>query len=447
MNFTITISGLIVFSLFGTVFAITPVYYSEEKCDIEKDLKNYQKLLQDDAVVNAFLQKYPDAVSIPSSAIDDSGSQISIQYKHNNGTSKVQLTVQIIGYRQTTHECFVPFSHVLNYSEHGRNLVIVTYENQTQEILDFLKGTQKQSPASILLHSSWSALPVVIDQYRYYIPYKTSGTNIGGMFPNCVIDSLLVSLDSSSDGKITIAMPRYVLDAKDGNNDADYIVILDDEEADFKETETDSQFRILEIQTKKDSRNLEIIATSTTYQVKEPNCGIKKTPQYNVLLTPIQQFKSGIEADEIICKKGMVKLEREENGMSSCVKQTSVIPLLLRNWAALSDITITQGFLDHEIKNATIDSMSFYAAKGCAGGIKITLHATDEGSLAIKIPSKLALMLYSNEEGIVPSHEYVVYVNGIEVPYGETINDDAKTLRIEFNKDAKKIEIIGTCLI
>lgn len=149
MKFIFLVPILAVFSLVGTSFALTPVYYSENKCDIEKDLKNYRELLRNDVIVQTFLQKYPDTITVIPSAIDDSGGQVNIQYKHDDGVSKTQLTVQIIGYRETTHECFVPFSHVLNYSEHDRHFLIESYEDQTQEILDFLNGVKNQTPIII----------------------------------------------------------------------------------------------------------------------------------------------------------------------------------------------------------------------------------------------------------------------------------------------------------
>lgn len=284
-------------------------------------------------------------------------------------------------------------------------------------------------------------------QYEYFIPYKISEGKISDLILDCNVLGMVIHLQDIEDN-LTINIPRKLIDAKTQGQDDDFIVLVDGKEADFEEIDPNQESRTLQIQLSKSSTTIEILASNVGMFPEPGFCGMADTDnsQYFRLLSPLQQFKSEIPTDKIQCKTGLVKLEKTENNLVSCVRETSVIPLLLRDWAILGDVTITGGFLEHDIKNGTITSMSFYANKDCAGGIQIFVQPSSNGSLQITIPKKLESLFYKNSEYAL-SDRYIVYVNGIESAYSDVLNDTARLLKIEFTKNAKNIEIIGTCLI
>ena len=55
--------------------------------------------------------------------------------------------------------------------------------------------------------------------------------------------------------------------------------------------------------------------------------------QHTVLPSPLQQFKSGISANNVTCNQGLELIFKIENGYPACVKQDTVEKLVGREWA------------------------------------------------------------------------------------------------------------------
>ncbi len=88
----------------------------------------------------------------------------------------------------------------------------------------------------------------------------------GGTVKNMIIDSeifaLVVIIDSTSDGQITLELPRSFIDAKktDGNDDT-YIILIDGIEVQYQETKTDTQSRTIKIEFDQGDSDIEVIGT------------------------------------------------------------------------------------------------------------------------------------------------------------------------------------------
>jgi predicted secreted protein with PEFG-CTERM motif len=87
----------------------------------------------------------------------------------------------------------------------------------------------------------------------------------GGIVKDMIIDfeglSLVVSIESTSDGEITLKMPRELIDAKKTNGEDDvFIILIDGAEVIFEE-DTSSSDRILTINFLKGDSDIEIIGT------------------------------------------------------------------------------------------------------------------------------------------------------------------------------------------
>ncbi len=574
MKYVLIVLGLIVFSMIGTSFAIIPVYYSEDKCDMDEDLQNYREILQDDIVVKTFLQKYPNAISIPAIGIDDSDPpQTSVHYLYEDDTAFAQLTILILGHGVKLDDCFVPFSYTLNYQNNSKTSQIINYAVDTQELRDFLNNApqsssithddllnnyenndliiegkvisldstqnqtkydiqvehyyknQKQSKLisaftlsedsqqsvfqkddrvvlyikqekgkyliqnpsfkvdyecnsgiwgsflapsynDILMRRSpatgnfpefsepdganglykagkemqitynvenygpmikfatvnfsvslnqkviftderritvpacsgrvplnWNFTPQSGDysvkvnvsgtykvhdksfqfseprvenifqsrqnwaggsidrmtypisepdysiyslkykHHEYFIPYQLSGASLEKMELSCETSSLLVQLQNAEGGSLTVNLARKMLSSKAGEGDSNFIILVDREEAHFKEIDSNSDSRILEISFGKDAKLIEIIATQWVTQMPYPKtCGtaeLEESPYYK-LLSPLEQYHNGIEASQVKCKEDFTLLKKANSGLPICVRFETGFKLLER---------------------------------------------------------------------------------------------------------------------
>jgi len=92
------------------------------------------------------------------------------------------------------------------------------------------------------------------------IGYEITGGKLTSIMPDVDANSLIVSIDATNDGSLTLTIPRSVLDATMNGEDDDFFVLIDGEEVDFEET-TDSTNRILTIAFPAGAEEIEIIGT------------------------------------------------------------------------------------------------------------------------------------------------------------------------------------------
>ena len=70
------------------------------------------------------------------------------------------------------------------------------------------------------------------------IGYKITGGKLLNIMPDVEAKSLIVSIDATSDGSLTLTIPRSILDSTMNGEDDDFFVLIDGEEVDFDETTT-----------------------------------------------------------------------------------------------------------------------------------------------------------------------------------------------------------------
>jgi predicted secreted protein with PEFG-CTERM motif len=92
------------------------------------------------------------------------------------------------------------------------------------------------------------------------IGYEITGGKLVGISPDVESNSLIISIDATSDGSLTLTIPRSVLDATINGGDDDFFVLIDGEEVDFEET-TSSTDRTLTIAFPAGAEEIEIIGT------------------------------------------------------------------------------------------------------------------------------------------------------------------------------------------
>lgn len=95
----------------------------------------------------------------------------------------------------------------------------------------------------------------------FCVPFEATGAVVTGATVNSATKSLILKIQTESDGSISLAIPRDVLDAAEDGSDVDFIVLVDDEEADFEEIDSDDSTRWVDITFEDGASQIEIIGT------------------------------------------------------------------------------------------------------------------------------------------------------------------------------------------
>ena len=102
---------------------------------------------------------------------------------------------------------------------------------------------------------------IKVDNSKYSLDYLIKGGKVLGA--KIVLDtkSLLISIEPSSEGELTVTIPRGLIDAKIDSDDDSFFVIVDGEEVKYEETKT-KQYRTLTVPFVYGNVEIEIIGTS-----------------------------------------------------------------------------------------------------------------------------------------------------------------------------------------
>ena len=139
----------------------------------------------------------------------------------------------------------------------GTYTIIVQYgtQSRTAETTFSFEGAESK-PAT----SSVSDNTVSIEGSDELIGYKITGGKLVSLMPDVDANSLIVTIEATNDGSLTLTIPRSVMDAKFNGEDDEFFVLVDGEEVDFEETKTASD-RTLTIQFPAGAEEIEIIGT------------------------------------------------------------------------------------------------------------------------------------------------------------------------------------------
>jgi predicted secreted protein with PEFG-CTERM motif len=91
---------------------------------------------------------------------------------------------------------------------------------------------------------------------NYCIPYSISGATVTGARINQATTSMTININTSSDGTLTLDIPRNVLDTKDS-----FFVLVDGEEVDSEESVVTDTTRTVTIMFPNGAEEIEIIGT------------------------------------------------------------------------------------------------------------------------------------------------------------------------------------------
>jgi len=103
--------------------------------------------------------------------------------------------------------------------------------------------------------------PIKVQGSDFELTYAISGGVINQVFPDTEAKSLMVQINSISNGTLAIKLPREVIDAKFGEEDDDFFVVIDGVEVEFDETKTGNE-RTITLEFPEGTEEIEIIGTS-----------------------------------------------------------------------------------------------------------------------------------------------------------------------------------------
>ncbi len=153
------------------------------------------------------------------------------------------------------------YTVVAQYADNANNVGETTFE--------FGGSTITPSSSSQVTSST-----VSVQGSSDLIGYVITGGKLLRITPDSDANSLIISIDATSDGSLTLTIPRSILDATIYSQDDDFFVLVNGEEVDFDETTTYSD-RTLTIAFPSKATEIEILGTyvvsGSTYQ--EPVCG------------------------------------------------------------------------------------------------------------------------------------------------------------------------------
>ncbi len=101
---------------------------------------------------------------------------------------------------------------------------------------------------------------ITVDNTDAVIGYKIINGKVINIAPIEDANSLVITLETTDSGELTVTLPRTLIDAKIGDADDDFFVLVDGEEVDFEEKIT-SMDRTLVISYPSGTEEIEIIGT------------------------------------------------------------------------------------------------------------------------------------------------------------------------------------------
>ena len=112
----------------------------------------------------------------------------------------------------------------------------------------------------LVVNSLVTATTVTIQDSPDLISYEITNAKLLNIIPDLDAVSLLIYIETTDEGSITLSIPRSILDSSINDGDDEFFVLVDGEEVDFEEIRT-SMDRTLTIEFLAGTEQIEIIGT------------------------------------------------------------------------------------------------------------------------------------------------------------------------------------------
>ena len=144
----------------------------------------------------------------------------------------------------------------------GAYTVTVQYgsENRSATATFEFGGSSTVTPPTPVDNTGITDTTISVQGSSDLVGYEITGGKLLSIMPDVDANSLIISVDASEDGSLTLTIPRSVLDATINGGDDEFFVLVDGEEVDFDET-TSSTSRTLTIPFQAGAEEIEVIGT------------------------------------------------------------------------------------------------------------------------------------------------------------------------------------------
>ncbi len=163
--------------------------------------------------------------------------------------------------------------------------------------------------------------------YSDTVQYDITNGKLLNLFVDSDIKSIIIEIQSYGDGYITLTLPRSIIDAKSGNADDNFIVMVDYNNVDFAEKETTSTSRTLVIPFTDGSQEIQIIGTQVSSIEAVPPAEIPEGE--NSFGTLVVIFVSNL-ANEDGCSEGDRKFAEDMGNLAWTYLAQYSIPTTLQ---------------------------------------------------------------------------------------------------------------------
>ncbi len=141
------------------------------------------------------------------------------------------------------------YTILVQYGDNKNNSATTSFEfgGVTEEPVDQIASTVTDTTVSV-------------GEGNDLVGYEITGGKLLSIIPDVDSNSLIISIDATDDGSLTLTIPRSVMDATINGGDDDFFVLIDGEEVDFDEITTSTD-RTLTITFPAGAEEIEIIGT------------------------------------------------------------------------------------------------------------------------------------------------------------------------------------------
>ena len=311
-----------------TISIMVPVTSFAEKhsvCNFGDESTPAEYLFENDFAVKAFFEMHPDATQ--TLVTDKSGNHINqIAVQFNDGVIKETLMLK---FNVDTKGCYIPAYYDYLYDDGDIGPQVRNSASNFTEIVDLIRTEHKTIDDFYPDGCQFVDLDVLM----------TSGKSFG-VCKKTASNGVTILVDSASSGSLEIDLPIqmvYSLPSKDCKPTGDFLVLMEDGETSYEITPTDIGNRV-RVEFSEGFHKIQILGTVI---IPNPSpaqyCGIVEGYLDKQYLAPLDQTDHGVAAKSVRCNDGLTLIQKH-NGFPACVKPTSVIDLIKRNWLTTDEI-------------------------------------------------------------------------------------------------------------
>ena len=266
---------LLIFALFGiliTSVGVSPVFSENGIIDVSIDKSNYsdgdmmtifgeiKNMVPGDQLSIIIQSPNGNLVALDQLTVD-SDNQFSTEIKLGGKLMKTEGTYTIkVQYREQSATTSFNFGGVENSPSNELDKVIVEDNVVEDNVVKDVVIEESLIEDIVVVDSVVTATTVTVQDSTDLISYEITNAKLLNVVPDLDAISLMIYIETTDEGSITLTIPRSVLDASINGGDDEFFVLVDGEEVDFEEITT-SVDRTLTIDFLAGTEQIEIIGT------------------------------------------------------------------------------------------------------------------------------------------------------------------------------------------